>query len=137
MSASLAGNWTVRFGVLGLPHAKKRLTARVRVQSSGDGAFHGGKLDLHVHVPKGLVIDGTEVDPANAGSDPGMKVRVDSFFVLTTKLLGIERGEVVFSEEPKELSALDGDEAIVKAFGSSSTQSSAPTAALHLDRMAR
>lgn len=110
-----AGTWKVRFGVQNDATAKPKVHAKVRVQSSGDGAFHGGKLDLHLHVPAGLSIEGVTIDPAKAATTSQVKARVDLFFQLTTQLLGIERGEVVFHTEKVALADLDGQE-LLKGF---------------------
>ncbi|MBX3190041.1 MAG: hypothetical protein KF819_23650 [Labilithrix sp.] len=110
-----AGKWTVRFGVENNPSAKPTVYAKVRIQSSGDGAFYGGKLDLHVHVPTGLRVGGATVNPAEAASDSRIKERLDLFFQLTTQLLGIERGEVTFHTAAARFAELD-DQEILQGF---------------------
>jgi hypothetical protein len=105
-----AGAWKVRFGVQNDAAAKPKVRAKVRVQSSGDGVFHGGALDLHIHVPTGLTIEGASVDPSKAASDTRIKERLDLFFQLTSQLLGIGRGEVVFHTEKAALADVDGQE---------------------------
>src|SRR5262249_51371420 len=62
----LEGTWKMRAGQAGLPSSTLKFKATVRVQLSGDGAFHGGKLDLHLHVPDTLRIDGETIQPADA-----------------------------------------------------------------------
>jgi len=114
-----AGKWTVLFGVQGDSTAKPKVSAKVRIQSSGDGKFHGGTLDLHVHVPAGLQVDGTTVDPAKASTDARLKQRLDTFFSLTSNLLGIDRGEVVFHTAKSNLADV-ADLEIIDAFGVSS-----------------
>ena len=112
------GKWKVRFGVQNNPTAKPALTAKVRVQSSGDGAFHGGTLDLTIHVPAGLKVDGAVVDPAKAATNAGIKERLDTFFKVTSSLLGIERGTVTFQTARTSLVDLDDNE-IIDGFAAS------------------
>ena len=60
------GRWTALFvaaDATGM-EVSTPLRASVRVQTTRDGAFHGGELDLHVWVPDGLVIqDPTPAHP--------------------------------------------------------------------------
>ncbi len=126
----LAGTWKVRFGVIG-GTAKPKLKGKVRVQSSGDGSFHGGQLDLHIHVPEGLEIGNRVVDAAKAASDPEIKERVETFFALTSQLLGIEKGEVTITKESRTYQELDGVEELLQGFAISSGQKDG-TQALHV-----
>ena len=126
----LAGTWKVRFGVYGAS-AKPKLKGTVRVQSSGDGTFHGGQLDLHIHVPSGLRIPGRTVDASKAKSDPDLEERVETFFALTTQLLGIEKGEVVFHEESSSCGSSTASRALLKGFAVSKGQKDG-TQALHI-----
>lgn len=127
---NLAGTWKVRFGVYG-SSAKPKLKATVRVQSSGDGTFHGGQLDLHIHVPSGLKIGSRTVNAAKAESDPDLQERVETFFGVTSQLLGIEKGEVVFHEEASSYRELDGVEDLLNGFAISKGQKDG-TPALHI-----
>ncbi|MBX3190620.1 MAG: hypothetical protein KF819_26705 [Labilithrix sp.] len=104
------GTWKVRFGVDKDPSATPKVKAKVRIQSSGDGAFHGGELELHIHVPIGLVVGGAKVDPSKAATNGKIAERVDLFFALTSQLLGIERGDVVFHAAPAKLAEIDEQE---------------------------
>jgi hypothetical protein len=106
---SLGGTWKLQFGVAN-GTAKPNLKAKVLVQSTADGAFHGGRLDLHIHVPPGLKIGNRTVNPASAATDPGIKERLDTFFAVTTQLLGITRGNVEFSTAGAQYARLDGVE---------------------------
>jgi Metallo-peptidase family M12 len=112
------GKWKVRFGVQGNPTAKVALTVKVRVQSSGDGVFHGGTLDLTIHVPAGVVVDGSTVDPSKASTNAGIKERIDTFYKLTSQMLGIERGTVAFATAKSTLVDLDDNE-IIDGFATS------------------
>lgn len=125
----LEGTWKVRLGVHG-SSAKPTLKAKVRVQSTSDGAFHGGQLDVHIHVPRGLRIGARAVDASKAESDPDIKERVDAFFVGTSQLLGIERGEVTFHEEAERYQSLNDNE-VLAGFAVSSGQKDG-TQALHI-----
>ena len=127
----LAGKWKVRFGVYGSTASKVKLKGKVRVQSSGDGTFHGGQLDLHLHVPDGLEIGGHKVDASKAASDPAIKERVDTFFALTSELLGIEKGEVSFHEEGGAYQELDGVQELLDGFAISKGADNG-TQALHI-----
>lgn len=126
-----AGTWKVRFGVMG-GSGSPRLKAKVRVQSSGDGEFHGGTLDLHVHVPRGLRVDGAEVDADAPEGEASLNDRVDTFFAVTSRLLGIERGQVTFHTAPAAMADLDGVEEIVGGFGISRGISKDGTQTLHV-----
>lgn len=130
VSEVLAGTWTVRFGVAN-SSKKAKLKGTVRVQSSGDGGFYGGALDLHVHVPAGLRINGSPVDPGRAGSSAALNDRIDIFFDVASQLLGIDRGEVVFHEARSALADLDGFQDIYEGFSVSRGMEDG-TKALHL-----
>lgn len=126
----LAGTWKVRFGVSG-SIAKLKLKGRVRVQSSGDGAFHGGQLDLVVHLPEGLMIGDQVVDAAKPADDPGIADRLDLFFTMTSELLGIARGNVSFQKEDRSYRELDGYDAFLRGFAVSKGEKDG-TQALHI-----
>jgi hypothetical protein len=113
---NLAGKWKVRFGVQGVTTSRPKLKGTVRVQSSGDGAFHGGRLDVVIHVPKDLRIGGRTIDSANAADDPDIAERIDVYFGLTSQLLGIERGEVRFQEEDASYRELDSEDELLSGF---------------------
>ncbi len=104
------GKWKVLFGVQGKPTTKIKLTSHVRIQSSGDGAFHGGALDVTIHVPPGLKVDGAVVDPAKASTNAGIEERIAIFFQATKQLLGIERGKITFRPAKTSLADVDDNE---------------------------
>lgn len=116
VSEDLQGKWTLRVGQYGVTSSKVKVKAKVRVQSSGDGAFHGGKLDLHLHVPDGLVVDGATLDGTTAESNAGMKERLDLFFDFTSSLLGIERGDVVWHAATSKYAKVDTLEKLLDGF---------------------
>jgi len=127
----LAGTWKVRFGVYGSAASKPKLRAKVRVQSSGDGVFHGGQLDLVVHVPDGLQIGDRVVDAAKAADDPDIGERIDTYFAMTAELLGIDRGHVSFREEDGSYRELNEVEEILQGFAISKGEKDG-TQALHI-----
>jgi hypothetical protein len=112
----LGGAWRLRVGFQGAPTRRGSLRVRVRIQRTEDGAFHGGTLDLHVHIPEGLTFGTTRVDTATVGSSPELQARVDRFFEVTRSLLNIDRGEIVYHLERAELASLDGVNALVQGF---------------------
>lgn len=114
---SLAGQWKLRVADETLASTTVRTHVRVRIQTSGDGAFHGGALDLHIHVPIGITIGG-ETFPIDKDllSSVALKERIDKFFELTSSLIGIERGSVTYHHTAEELLALDSLEKIVAGF---------------------
>ena len=104
------GKWKVLFGVQGSPSLKIKLTSHVRIQSSGDGTFHGGTLDLTIHTPPGLKVDGAVVDPAKASTNAGIEQRIAIFFQATKQLLGIERGKITYRTAKTTLADVDDNE---------------------------
>jgi hypothetical protein len=108
-----AGKWRLVFAGAGTnPRAK------VRIQTSSDGAFHGGRLHLRIHVPEGLRMPGSGgalVSAASAPKNPAMVARVDGFFSLLSSKLGIERGKVTFHDAPAGHRMVESYEALEKA----------------------
>lgn len=94
-----AGRWTAKIT------APAGARVFVRIQRTADGLVHGGVVDLHVHVPRGLSIDTpgpahTVVDDDLAG-DLAIAARVDAFFDRLHAAFGLDRGDVTFvSTEP-------------------------------------
>lgn len=66
----------------------------VNTQSSSDGEFHGGVLDMHVYIPDNLSIDGHTLTADDAPT--AMKSRVDTFYAKLQQLFQIGRGNVTF-----------------------------------------
>lgn len=116
VAENLAGTWKLRVGQRGVSASKIKVKGTVRVQSSGDGTFHGGKLDLHLHVPDGLNVDGVKIAGDKADTNASLKQRVDTFFKVTSSLLGIDRGDVVWHAEPSVYAKLDTGEKIIDGF---------------------
>ena len=128
----LAGKWKLRVGQFGLATSSVKLKGRVRIQSSGDGTFHGGKLDLHLHVPDTLRIDDGTIQSSEAENHPGMKRRLDGFFALTSSLLGIERGNVVWHTATSRLASIDTVDKLLAGFAVSRGTTTDGTQALHI-----
>ncbi|MBX3224572.1 MAG: hypothetical protein KF795_28920 [Labilithrix sp.] len=107
-SAPTAGTWRVTFGGEGTNGR-----AKARVQVTSDAAFHGGLLDVHVHIPAGLKMANPSpshvVDAASAPADTDLGARIDAFYLALGELFGIERGKVVFHDAPARFVAVNDD----------------------------
>ena len=69
-----AGKWKITFGGEGTnAHAK------ARIQTTNDGAFHGGVLDLHVHIPAGLKLNGRVLSATSATNSSDLSARVNEW----------------------------------------------------------
>jgi hypothetical protein len=119
-TAPIPGTWKVKVGVQNAPTKKVKVTGHIRVQSSSDGVFHGGRLDLHLHVPDGLKVGATTVMGATAKDSPDLNTRVTNYFAVLSQLLGIEKGDVVFHPAEAALASVDGSEELVHGFAASS-----------------
>ncbi len=106
---AIAGRWSaIVDGPAGAPMT-------LRIQSTADGAFHGGALDLDVYVPEGLVVQDPEaphaVTAAAAPRDASIGARVDMFYSFLQHHVGIGRGEVRFHPiDARYRRAATGDE---------------------------
>lgn len=91
------GEWQLLFGS---SSAGESLDAKVYVQQTDDGEFHGGVLDLHVYLPDGLLLTDPDplhtVDPSSAAADASMTARIDAFYDALSELYGIDRGMTKF-----------------------------------------
>ncbi len=83
------GTWTARFG-------GGTGTAKVHVQWTPDGQFHGGYVDMHVYMARGLVVDGDLVRDQGFKTIPGVRARADALGKVMRKLYGLDRGNVTF-----------------------------------------
>ncbi len=95
-----SGRWMITFGGV----ASGALRAEARIQTTSDGRFHGGELDLNLYVPDGLVIATPSaphpITTASAAQDPDVVARVDKFFMLLKQVVGFDRGKVTFLAAP-------------------------------------
>lgn len=125
-TAPVPGKWTasfVAFDVTTNQPLTKKLRAKVRVQISDDGRFHGGLLDLHVYIPKGLQIQDPAplhvVDAATASRDACIKTRIDGFYAAVKSMVGIDRGKVTFHAIPARFVKVDSQAALEDLFSES------------------
>lgn len=105
-SAVRAGKWKVKLGGETVDAKNpKGSSARpwsgnvhgsVFLQTSTDGTFKGGVLDLDVYIPPGLSVGKDQIEASSAATNPVLKERLDLVFALEQSLYGIERGDVRF-----------------------------------------
>ncbi len=126
-----SGQWAML--VAGFETSGVQTTRPMRVaayiQKTDDGEFHGGELDLHVHLPKGIKIANPEasavIDPSNAAAHPNVVARIDAFYAGLDELYGIGRGNVFFHEiDATYLKIGDGD--ILRANGKTGAVENGP-----------
>lgn len=87
------------------------LRAKVQIQSTPDGAFHGGTLDLDVYVPQGLRLSGSgPISVANAAQNREVLARLDSYFGAISDLYGLRNGNVRFHGISSSYRQLDDQE---------------------------
>ncbi|MEM9453311.1 MAG: hypothetical protein AAGF11_03975 [Myxococcota bacterium] len=89
------GTWRARFAITD-PEA----TALVQIQRTSTGDFHGGVLDLHLHIAEGLMIQGPsprhEVSAQTAADDDAIAARVDAFGLALEESFGLSLGEIQY-----------------------------------------
>ncbi|MEM9696269.1 MAG: M43 family zinc metalloprotease [Myxococcota bacterium] len=89
----MAGSWSANL-------VGNIFSATVSVQRTDDGLFHGGVLDLRIHIADGLVIQDPDpahaITAAEAPTDASVAARVDAFYRALDEHFGIGRGEVTF-----------------------------------------
>jgi hypothetical protein len=124
------GAWKVTFGGRG-----DNGRARARIQTAEGGAFRGGTLDLHLHLPIGLTMARPSpshvVTAVSAPTDRDVNARVDAFYSALRALFGIERGTLAFHDAPADLVAINDDPTFYRAVASLTARSSDETA-VHL-----
>jgi hypothetical protein len=122
------GTWKAIFSADG------PVEASVRVQTTADGVFHGGMIDMHVYVPSGLVADGTVISSAaQAARDPAIAERLDAFYGLARLRFDLDRGKVAFHDVPGKFATIDSDAALLQAFALAGTGGAADGAqAIHV-----
>ncbi len=116
-----AGAWTGRFGgsVSPLNGAKGapttpwsgRVHASVRFQTTSDGTFHGGAIDLDLYVPAGLRLEGRTIDATSAATDAALASRIAAAFDLFHRLYGFDRGVVHYHPIEARWTSVVGQEA--------------------------
>ncbi|MBK8213581.1 MAG: hypothetical protein IPK71_07480 [Myxococcales bacterium] len=102
---------------------KGTLSVSARVQISGDGEFHGGALDMHVYLPRGLVVEDPGsphvVDAARAERDASIEARLDAFYRALEATTGIVRGDVTFHDVDPSFRRIATKRALDAAFAAS------------------
>ena len=111
------GTWKLRFfgPVAGL-HAE------ARIQIGASTGFAGGRLDLDVHLPKGLRLDGRMLSAATAANDSALSLRFDTFYDGLSELFAIDRGAIRFHDASSDLVAIDTEARLRSAFAASGGQ---------------
>lgn len=104
------GTWTL---VANGPAGK--LHAYAKVQVSADGVFHGGALDIVIHVPNGVRFDAETLTVAKAETSKALKGRIDGFFAGVKSLYGLDRGTVQFREIAAKFITIQTDQALAEA----------------------
>ncbi|MBL8609739.1 MAG: hypothetical protein JNL38_20570 [Myxococcales bacterium] len=104
MPAIESGTWGVTF------RAPGPVATTVFVQNTPDGAFHGGALDIHVHLPDGLDVEGDTVSKNHYKRVAGIRDRIDAFAEAIRDLYGLTRGDVTFHLVASRYQEIDDDE---------------------------
>jgi hypothetical protein len=91
----LAGLWAGRFQ--GEPG---NVNVTIHMQSTPDGKFHGGALDVNLFVPDGLEIEGETVSAAIAANSPAIRDRMQAFDRQLKSLYGIDLGNIAYYKLP-------------------------------------
>jgi len=93
---------------------------RARIQISGDGAFHGGALDMHVYLPTGLKIEDPDnlhvVSAATAPTDASIEARLTSFYLALEAVTGLVRGTVTFHDASAGFVKISTETALASGF---------------------
>jgi hypothetical protein len=117
----IPGTWKFMAGLQGNPTKQIKVAASVLVQSSGDAQFHGGKVDLHLHIPDGLKFGTTTITFAEAATSPDVNDRVTKFFALLSQYLQIDKGDVVLHQADSSLAAINDDQTALMGFSAAGT----------------
>jgi hypothetical protein len=99
-----SGAWTVTFAGEG------KLTAKIQMQTLPDGAFHGGRLNLNVFIPKGLTLgSNSAITAQSAWSRSEVRDRVEGLFDALYSLYKLRNGRVRFYNTPAQYLTLEED----------------------------
>ena len=90
-----------------------------RIQLGSSSGFAGGRLDMNVFVPPGLVLGSKKLDAKSAETDEGIESRLNAFYKALEARVGIDRGDVRFFSVSSELRFVDSETALVDAFRAS------------------
>ncbi|MBX3228416.1 MAG: hypothetical protein KIT84_07175 [Labilithrix sp.] len=132
MLAIPSGTWTIELA--------GPANVKVARQRTNDGQFHGGTLDLHVHLPVGLHVGDfitgeappDAVTPANAAANPVVTKFLDAFFVQLKRVVGIDRGAVTFVEADAKFVTMDSEDEVKEAYRVAGTLSKDEQFGLHM-----
>ena len=91
----IPGIWTMR--------AFSDVPIRVYLQMQSPAGYQGGVLDLHVHLPAGLTVDGSPVTAQNAEANAGLQARIAAFFQLLQQHLQWGAGQISYHDAPADL----------------------------------
>lgn len=99
------GTWTVKF------RGDGPLRAKVQIQSTPDGEFHGGALDVDLYIPSGIRLGGgTAITIANAPTNAEVRGRVAAFYDAVFSLYGLSRGNLRFHGLPSRYATVEDEE---------------------------
>jgi hypothetical protein len=92
----MPGEWTVT--------TSSTAKFELQIQITPDGQFHGGLLDLHVYLPRGIIVDldGNSVNAASAWGNQNIRDLFLSFFEVVKPFFGMSRGSIEFLDIPQE-----------------------------------
>ncbi|MFO0667926.1 MAG: M43 family zinc metalloprotease [Polyangiaceae bacterium] len=99
------GTWKVVFAGPGT------LRAKVQIQTTPDGVFHGGNLNLNVYLPAGLELGGKSgITAKNAYANSEVRGRIDGFFAAIWQLYGLRNGTVRFFDIPSKFREIEDND---------------------------
>lgn len=100
-----AGTWKVVFT------GKGTLSAKVSLQTTPDGTFHGGNLNLNVFIPSGLSLEGgPSANAKGAWATPAVRNRIEAFYAAIYELYGLRNGTVRFFDIPAKYRTISDEE---------------------------
>lgn len=101
----MPGTWHAKF------RGRGQLEAKIQIQSTPDGTFHGGALDVDLYVPSGIRLGGNSgITVATAPTNAAVRDRVSAFFDAVYDLYGLSRGNLRYHGLSARYSKLDDDE---------------------------
>jgi hypothetical protein len=103
------GEWTVTASVVNNAPAH----AKLFIRTTEDGQFHGGKLDLRLFIPDGLLVatpSAHSITAGTAAADPSIATQVDSFYTTLKQVFDLDRGTVEFVALPSTFAEIADNE---------------------------
>lgn len=99
------GTWKVVFQGPGT------LNAKVQLQNTPDGTFHGGNLNINVYIPGGLALEGgPSVNAKGAWKAAVIRDRIENYFAAIYALYGLRNGQVRFFDIPAKYKSISDQE---------------------------